>query len=63
MADELSRLLAAAVQLTGDADKGRQLIEQPLPTFGGRTLFDLAHSGRVDDAVAYIESIAQGFVG
>lgn len=63
MADGLSRLLAAATQLTGDADKGRQLLEQPLPAFGGRTLFDLAHIGRIDEAVAYIESIAQGFVG
>ena len=63
MTDEVPRLQAAATLLTGDAVTGRQLLDQPLPTFGGKTLLELAHGGRIDDALAYIESVSQGFVG
>ncbi len=36
---------------------------QPQPSFGGQSLIDLARAGRLQDALAYLESIASGFVG
>ena len=36
---------------------------EPIAAFGSRTLLQLVSEGRTEAAIAYIESIASGFVG
>lgn len=58
-----AELLAAAKDVTGDGPKALQLIMQPQAAFGGLSLIDIARQGRLQDALAYLQSIASGFAG
>lgn len=61
---ELSRLLSAAHEVQPDEDRAVFLIKnQPIPTFGHKTLMQLVQLGRTDDAIAYLESVSAGFSG
>lgn len=63
MKTDQQALLAAAVEVTGDPAKAERLLAAPMPSFGGKTLRDVAAEGRLQAALDYIESIASGFVG
>lgn len=61
---ELTRLLSAAHGVQPDPDRAVFLIKnEPIPTFGHKTLMQLVQEGRTDDAIAYLDSISAGFVG
>lgn len=58
------RLFEAAKKITdGDPYKTRKLLDEPQATFRGLSLQDLEKTGRLGDALAYLESISSGFVG
>ena len=63
MPEDLAILFAAALEVTGDEDTARQLLDKPQQVLGGKSLRDVARTGRVHDAIAYLESISSGFVG
>lgn len=55
------RILAAAEELTGDAD--RAIIwfrHQPIPGHGGRTALELVEAGHADAVVAHLEDLRDG---
>lgn len=59
--DPVVRILAAAEELSGDAD--RAIIwfrHQPLAAHGGRTARDLVEDGHADAVLAYIEELRDG---
>lgn len=61
---ELTRLLSAAQAVQPDLERAVFLIKnEPIPSFGHKTLMRLVEEGRTDDAIAYLESISAGFVG
>lgn len=61
---DMVRVLAAATELTGDAERAVFLLRnEPLRAFGYRTADALVQEGRVDDVVAYLESLAGGAAG
>jgi hypothetical protein len=60
----LARVLSAAMQIQPDASRAIYLIKnEPVAAFQHKTLLHLVQENRADDAVAYLESIASGFVG
>jgi hypothetical protein len=61
---DMLRLLAAATEMTGDTERAAFLLRnEPLRAFGYKTADALAQEGRVDDVVAYLESLAGGAAG
>lgn len=60
---EPTELFAAARTITSSDARALELITQPHPSFGGQSLADLARGGSLADALAYLESIASGFIG
>lgn len=61
---DLLRVLAAAIELTGDSKRAVFLIrKEPLRPFGYRTADSLIQEGRVSEVVAYLESLGGGAAG
>ena len=61
---DLMRVLVAAMEVQPDSQRAIFLVKnEPIPSFGHKTLLQLVSAGRADDAVRYVESIASGFVG
>ena len=61
---DMVRVLAVATEMTGDAERAAFLLRnEPLRPFGYRTADALVQEGRVEDVVAYLESLAGGAAG
>src|SRR5690242_14473263 len=55
------RILAAAEELTGDADRAIVwFLHQPIPGYNGRTARDLVEAGHADAVVAHLEDLRDG---
>lgn len=61
--DTADQLFLAALQICDDEARARQLLRDPLATFQGLSLLELAGSGRLQNALDYLASISSGFVG
>ena len=61
--DEDADLLASACAATGSRRRALELITQPQKSFAGKSLVELARVGRLQDALAFIESISSGWLG
>lgn len=60
----LIRMLSAALVVQPDRQRAIFLVKnEAIAAFGHKTLLALVAEDRVDDAVAYLESIASGFAG
>jgi len=58
------KVLAAATELTGDAQRAAYLIRnEPLKAFEYKTGEMLIQEGRANDLIRYLESFASGFAG
>lgn len=61
---EMLRVLAVATEITDDAERAVFLLRnEPLRAFGYKTADTLVQEGRSDAVIAYLESLASGFVG
>lgn len=61
---EMLRVLAVATEITGDSERAAFLLRnEPLRAFGYKTADTLVQEGRSDAVIAYLESLASGFVG
>lgn len=61
---DMVRALAVATEMTGDAERAAFLLRnEPLRAFGYKTADMLVQEGRVEDVVAYLESLAGGSAG
>ena len=61
---DMIRALAAATEMTGDAERAAFLLRnEPLRAFGYKTADTLVQEGRVEDVIAYLESLAGGAAG
>lgn len=61
---DMLRTLAAATDMTGDAQRAVFLFRnEPLRAFGYKTADTLVQEGRVEDVIAYLESLAGGAAG
>ncbi len=61
---DLVRLLSAAAAIQTDRQRLVFFIKnEPIAAFHHKTLLQVVHEGRTGDAIAYLESIASGFVG
>lgn len=61
---DMIRALAVATEMTGDADRAAFLLRnEPLRAFGYKTADALVQEGRVQDVIAYLESLAGGAAG
>ena len=60
---DLDRVLAVVDQISGDRPKSLLWMRSPLKEFKGHTPERLVSIGRVDDVIAYLDSISSGFVG
>jgi hypothetical protein len=61
---DLMRLLSAAAELQNDTERAIFLIKnEPIAAFRHKTLLQLVQEGRVEDAIAYLDSISAGFSG
>jgi uncharacterized protein (DUF2384 family) len=55
------RILAAAAQLTGDADKAILWFRhQPIVGYGGQTALDLVEAGHADAVLAHLDDLRDG---
>lgn len=60
----LARVLSAVMEIQPDLLRAIYFMKnEPIAAFQHMTLLRLVEQGRADDAVAYLESIASGFVG
>ena len=61
---DMIRALAVATEMTGDAERAAFLLRnEPLRAFGYKTADTLVQEGRVEDVIAYLESLAGGAAG
>jgi hypothetical protein len=61
---DMIRALAVATEMTGDAERAAFLLRnEPLRAFGYKTADALVQEGRVEDVIAYLESLAGGAAG
>lgn len=61
---DMVRVLSVTTEMTGDIDRAAFLIRnEPLRAFDRKTVDTLVQEGRVDDVVAYLESLASGAAG
>ncbi len=61
---EMLRVLAVATEITGDSGRAAFLLRnEPLRAFDYKTADTLVQEGRSDAVIAYLESLASGFVG
>lgn len=61
---DLARVLAVLTEQQPDVARVVfHLKNTPLSTFGGRTLLEVIRVGRVDDALAYLDSVLSGAAG
>ncbi|WP_157269114.1 antitoxin Xre/MbcA/ParS toxin-binding domain-containing protein [Azohydromonas aeria] len=61
---DMIRALAVATEMTGDAERAVFLLRnEPLRAFGYKTADTLVQEGRVEDVIAYLESLAGGAAG
>jgi uncharacterized protein (DUF2384 family) len=59
--DPVVRILAAAEELSGDADQAIVWFRhQPLPGHGGRTARDLVEEGQAEAVLTYLEDLRDG---
>lgn len=64
LAEDLKRVLSAAILIQPDAQQAVSLIrKQSIPCFRHKTLLQLVREGRTEDAIGYLGSISAGFVG
>ena len=59
----LDRILEIVDQISGDRQVSLRWLRSPLKEFRNRTPEDLIQMGRVEDLIAYIDSISSGYVG
>lgn len=59
---QVERVLQAVEAISGDHDRAVAWLQEPLPTFGGKTALQLIAEGRTDAVLRYLASIASGFV-
>jgi len=61
---DMVRVLAVAVEMTGDLDRAAFLLRnEPLRAFGYKTADVLIQEGRAEAVIAYLESLAGGAAG
>lgn len=60
---QVERVLQAVKAISGDHDRGVAWLQEPLPTFDGKTALELIATGRTDAVLRDLGSIASGFVG
>jgi hypothetical protein len=61
---DLVRVLSAATAVQPDTARAIFMVKnEPIPSFRHKTLLQLVHEGRTDDAIDYLESISAGFTG
>ncbi len=61
---DLMRLMSAAAMVQPDPQRAAFLVKnEPIAAFRHKTLLQLVQEGRVDDAIAYLESVSAGFSG
>lgn len=61
---DLVRVLSAASAIQPDLQRVARFIKnESIVSLGHKTLLDMVRLGRVDDAIAYLESVACGFAG
>lgn len=60
---DLDRVLSAVDQISGDRHKSLLWLRSPLKEFKGHTPENLVSIGRVEDVIAYLNSVSSGFVG
>ncbi len=64
LTDDAARVLAAATQLSGDADRAAQWFRfQVIEAFHGKTAERLVLDGRAEDVLRYIEMLEAGPLG
>lgn len=61
--ENADRILTRAVAISGSYERAKQWLDEPLPTFGGKTPLALIAAGRSQDVLDYLETLACGFVG
>jgi hypothetical protein len=58
------RVLTIATEMTGNERRAEWLMRnEPLRTFGGKTIETLIQEGRTDDVIAYLNSLEGGAAG
>lgn len=58
------KVLSAVSEIQSDVRKGMYWMRNhPIPSFAHKTAMELIGTGRADDVVTYLESIADGFSG
>ncbi len=61
---DMLRVLAAAIEITEESKRAAFLVRnEPLRPFGYKTAIRLVEDGRVEDVVAYLESLSGGAAG
>jgi hypothetical protein len=61
---DLARVLTVLAEQQPDVARVVfHLKNTPLRTFGGRTLLEVIRVGRIDDAIAYLDSVLSGAAG
>ncbi|BDI05509.1 antitoxin Xre/MbcA/ParS toxin-binding domain-containing protein [Sphaerotilus microaerophilus] len=61
---DMLRVLAAATEMTGDAERAAFLLRnEPLRAFGYKTADALVQEGRTEALIAYLQSLAGGAAG
>lgn len=60
---QVERVMQAVEAISGDHDRAVAWLQEPLPTFDGKTALELIAEGRTDAVLRYLASIASGFVG
>jgi len=59
----VKRVLQVVEAISGDHDRAVAWLQDPLPTFDGKTALGLIAEGHSDTVLRYLASIASGFVG
>ena len=55
------RILAMAGEMAGDEQRAAIWFKhQPIPGWAGKTAYDLAHEGKTDKVLAYLEAVRSG---
>jgi uncharacterized protein (DUF2384 family) len=61
--EDADRVLTRAMTIASNRDRAKQWLDEPLPTFGGKTPLDLVAAGRTQEVLDYLDTIASGFLG
>ena len=60
---DLNKVLSVVDDISGDRHKSLLWLRSPLKEFKEKTPEDLVSIGRVEDVIAYLDSISSGYVG